>query len=1353
MAAITLLFFFSCNKAPKMLWQPNKQILAESGGFSLPREIIDRDLLAELATKAVIDAKPNLVKSPLKPIGEGLPLHPSKGPFFFENEDVLVAIAEDTTNIWVWLSQMNKQFSGKEVIFMPLLGEQTEGKLSISTKNRSLSFIEANDKLMKIEESQATGKIRLTPEKMAEMLSHFNQWEGIHLDIQKNKLDFIGSNASDNPQISVSDLIAAYNAIFVHEAAGEALFVDMDFGDGDKDYKVTFGGGFEDTRPGKVLLEADLLLKALSSGIDPWTNEKPLVQQMCYSGKKTPFQEAFCKYVNPFILKNKGQTNEVLYEAGTIYANSESEAKLIVDFSLNADESSQEAWDYVFFATDFKKDKILNEVLSQGYFNYTPTFNIDLMVEELMKDGRFKNIPKNILFEYLKTNEMKSLVSESTPCACVPKPYKFAIHNCEDDCDRIGTLELVNKIFALTVQQKSIVQEARRFNKERDRRLYATLAFMSPQVHEFLRSQPRASILEVFAILEKMEGQVTSENHEGLFANLAVLYFMSQDKNFTEAFLKLGEEDKLILAFVAARMMMSSDFAKMVNQLQFHNPLCECRGCEIPESVESMEDAFVKFVCKHLKKYPRTYLANLIRKEVKSEFEYLTADEFRSLKHTPLGEGVHTTRYWFFPGNEVLVVDSSITTFLFNRPNMIAKAERLNTRRGPYESVEYDDEIPGVQENLDLVNANYNELSEIFPTLKELNNLIRMLSFFRWIRDYHPYKFDLSAFAEAVDYGTPTPRKYPVYETVIALPGGGLLRAVGGVDLHSNTQVRIDQEKIDNFLSAMVSVKDSKSFVFDNKTFEVLGEFTLSGGLERESTQVFQNGQKQLDVKENNGLLEIYFAEDGKLQWSLVNEVDPFESTMTVSTTYSKGERHRASRNATNATETEHWIISRSDSTLAASKKQIGGEANGEPNVEKNIDKPFTEWLNMGLPFDAIWQLLSMRFDNARLVSKNGMYLFSYFLKGEEKNLLAREKEPNVWYTQPITAKESIHFLNTHSVAMSNKNINIRGIQLISTIPGDNIFISQDGFKHDSPLQVRLLNNKLSTYSISEWSALTRAIASTLFKNEKSDFVFFQPLLREKKKGSYESFELTNRPFLVETVANLNATHSGKGKRFGLLNFPASGSLSINPEEIWEAPRKRKYIFDLEGFSEPCRQQLFNIATSSPKNTVVFDKGTTIQPLPVSSDNPDEVIWITTLSEKEATERLEVASSKGWLKGVLRLRIFNVNNSVYSLGGNLFVENVNLQIIGAWQRIIDFETLLPLLQKMVLNDKSLELDKEIADHVASIRKEYKKNLTAMQLRIMRSFDDFLFVWEEASPPRGTDISSWKIFNKVQPNEK
>lgn len=1323
MAAISLLFFFSCNKAPKMLWQPNKQILAESGGFSLPREIIDRDLLAELATKAVIDAKPNLVKSPLKPIGEGLPLHPSKGPFFFENEDVLVAIAEDTTNIWAWLSQMNKQSSGKEVIFMPLLGEQTEGKLSISTKNRSLSFIEANDKLMKTEESQATGKIRLTPEKMAVMLSHFNQWEGIHLDIQKNKLDFIGSNASDNPQISVSDLIAAYNAIFVHEAAGEALFVDMDFGDGDKDYKVTFGGGFEDTRPGRVLLEADLLLKALSSGIDPWTQVNPLMDDWCVGKRENAFQRLFCDYIRDFAFKQNTKTKRIVNETvKTILDRFEKAIKVAVLSRIGGD---QECVDCIFEAGSFAQKKIIQDIYSKGQFC-------------------FKITDKGISY-------------------------------CKFPGDAEEATEWAKGIFSLDEREKDIVRKSKRFDNQEDRILYAVLAYGSEKTKTFLDYQPADKLKNAFETLKFIAPELSyliyrftlinaydvnpdfstlmdMFKNEGTIASVfGLIYFMSENPGFAKEFLSMNQSDQRTLAFITASALMNPKFAKLLNKLQFYNPLCDCISCSTPKVVYNVEDAFIRFVCSHLKNEERVYLAKLIKKELPW---YETANDISSdIPSEGDPNEVYTTRYWFFPGNEVLVVDSSISTFLFKHPNMIAKAERLDTRRGPYEPVEYNDEVPGVQENLKLVNENYDALSEIFPTLKELNNLIRMLSFFRWIRDYHPYKFDLSAFAEAVDYGTPTPRKYPVYETVIALPGGGLLRAVGGVDLHSNTQVRIDQEKIDNFLSAMVSVKDSKSFVFDNKTFEVLGEFTLSGGLERESTQVFQNGQKRLDVKENNGLLEIYFAEDGKLQWSLVNEVDPFESTMTVSTTYSKGERHRASRNASNTTETEHWEISRSDSTLTTSKKLAGGEANDEATVEKNIDKSFTEWLNMRLPFDAIWKLLSMRFDNARLVSKNGMYLFSYFLEGAENNLLAREKEPNVWYTQSITTKESIHFLNTLSVAMSNKNINIRGIQLISTIPVDNLLISQDGFKHDSPLQVRLLNNKLSTYSISEWSALTRAIASTLFKNEKSDFVFFQPLLREKKKGSYESFELTNRPFLVETVANLNATHSGKGKRFGLLNFPASGSLSINPEEIWEAPRKRKYIFDLEGFSEPCRQQLFNIATSSPKNTVVFDKGTTIQPLPVSSDNPDEVIWITTLSEKEATERLEVASSKGWLKGVLRLRIFNVNNSVYSLGGNLFVENVNLQIIGAWQRIIDFETLLPLLQKMVLNDKSLELDKEIADHVASIRKEYKKNLTAMQLRIMRSFDDFLFVWEEASPPRGTDISSWKIFNKVQPNEK
>ena len=1308
------LLLLGCGKPTQIIWRPSQQTMSQvASGSNLPYEPVDRALLAEMATSVLLETVPELIYSPLEPIGEDLPLHPQKGPFFFKNEAVFVAIAQDTASAWFFMEQLEEHLANKKIYFLKLPGEQADGILSISTQATLLDYRHQN--VVRTSTLSLPEKIKLTPEKVAESLSQFSQWEGVHLDTQLSLLTFFGSDVMDNPQISVSDLVAAYKAIFVHEAAGEALFVDMDFGEGDNDYKVTFGGGFEDTRPGKVLLEADLLLKALSSGIDPWTDEKPLVQQMCNSTKKAPFQEVFCEIVNPFILKNRKKAKDALDASWEIYKTSSEEASLIVDFSMQADrtsKSAKSAWDYVFFANDYEKDIIKHEIEQKNYFS------------------------------------LPSLFGGRSGCACVPT--FFWLNDCDKDCNGAATLKKVKEIFSLSNNQKSIVQEARMFEAENDRKLYATLAFISPAVHDFLRSQSRLNVSKVFSILEKLEEQLSDGNYESLYSSLAVLYFMSVDKDFVEAFLKLGDEDQLILAYVSARMMLDPGFGKMVNELQFHNPLCECLGCEIPEDINSMENAFVKFVCKHLRKFPRTYLAGLIRQEVHNDFDYLTAAEIRSYEEMPLGNGVHKTRYWFFPGNEVLVIDSSLNTFLFNRPNMEARAERLDTRRGPYEPIEYNtDVVPGVQENLNLINDNYDVLSRVFPTLKELNNLVKMLSFFRWIRDYHPYEFDLSAFSEVIDYGTPTLRKYPVRETVIVTPDGELLAFVGGVDLHSNTQVGLDQERIEAFLSAKNSSNGKQPFSFENKKFKASNELKAAGRSVAQSMQVFQSKQNRLEINQQDDLTTCHFSENGKLQWSLANLVHPLGNVMTVSTNYKDMQWYREFRDLKGAA--GQWKIQRDASTLTASKLTAAPLTTDESVLRnKKVEAQLAEWLNMGLPFDATWQLLSMQFDTARLVWQNGAYLFSYWFNGQEKHMLAREESIGNWLVQSVDMEQASQFLDlpAPTVSAKNKNIHILGIRLLSTIPVDNLVVSEVGYKDDAPVQVHLFEKKPLKYDITEWMKLINSKGSQPFVSEKGSVFLFQPVVKEKKKGGYESFQLTNRPFLVETVANLNATHAGSGKRFGLLDTPASGELPINVEEVWKAPRSRKFFFDMEGFSEPCKQELKAIHASSPGNTIVLEQG---QDMKIAtsgiSDSPEEMIWITGLSENEAVNRLELASSKGWFKNTYRLRLFNVNNPVYSLGKNLFIENENLSIIGAWQRIIDFETLKVLLKEMVLVKTPKELDSEVASQVASIKKEYKLELSPQKLRILRSFDDFSFFWEEARTNQPTGTSSWKVYEQ------
>lgn len=97
--------------------------------------------------------------------------------------------------------------------------------------------------------------------------------EAIEVD-GNNNLYFYGRNADrstlEGYPVSLSDIAVIYRSIFHY--GNNAPYISLDKHEDNRYAKVNFGGHFENTRAGNVVLEADKLFKALSTGLDPNTH-------------------------------------------------------------------------------------------------------------------------------------------------------------------------------------------------------------------------------------------------------------------------------------------------------------------------------------------------------------------------------------------------------------------------------------------------------------------------------------------------------------------------------------------------------------------------------------------------------------------------------------------------------------------------------------------------------------------------------------------------------------------------------------------------------------------------------------------------------------------------------------------------------------------------------------------------------------------------------------------------------------------------------------------------------------------------------------------------------------------------
>lgn len=97
--------------------------------------------------------------------------------------------------------------------------------------------------------------------------------EAVEVDVN-NDLYFYGRKAQKQTfagyPLSLSDIAVIYRSIFHY--GNNAPYISLDKHEDNRYAKVNFGGHFENTRVGNVVLEADKLFKALVTGLDPNTH-------------------------------------------------------------------------------------------------------------------------------------------------------------------------------------------------------------------------------------------------------------------------------------------------------------------------------------------------------------------------------------------------------------------------------------------------------------------------------------------------------------------------------------------------------------------------------------------------------------------------------------------------------------------------------------------------------------------------------------------------------------------------------------------------------------------------------------------------------------------------------------------------------------------------------------------------------------------------------------------------------------------------------------------------------------------------------------------------------------------------
>jgi len=141
----------------------------------------------------------------------------------------------------------------------------------------------------------------------------------------------------------------------------------------------------------------------------------------------------------------------------------------------------------------------------------------------------------------------------------------------------------------------------------------------------------------------------------------------------------------------------------------------------------------------------------------------------------PSSAGVHAqqTRLWFYPDRVDLTVSPQSDVMAMRRVRMSAASERLE---GATMTAEEGDDPPWTRATVAAINGDYDELASFFPELADLDQVVRLLSLFTWLRQAEAGGLPVPELDALLAIELPqayTPRRFPQLLTFDALPPSG----------------------------------------------------------------------------------------------------------------------------------------------------------------------------------------------------------------------------------------------------------------------------------------------------------------------------------------------------------------------------------------------------------------------------------------------------------------------------------------------------------------------------------------------------------------------------------------------------
>jgi len=140
------------------------------------------------------------------------------------------------------------------------------------------------------------------------------------------------------------------------------------------------------------------------------------------------------------------------------------------------------------------------------------------------------------------------------------------------------------------------------------------------------------------------------------------------------------------------------------------------------------------------------------------------------------------TRLWFYPDAVDLTVSPQADVLVMRRVRMSAASERV---LGETMTSAEGEDAPWTRETVVAINENYDALAASFPELADLDQVVRLLSFFSWLRQAESVGLLLPDLSVLLALELPelhTPRTFPQLLAFNALPAVGDEAAVASFD-------------------------------------------------------------------------------------------------------------------------------------------------------------------------------------------------------------------------------------------------------------------------------------------------------------------------------------------------------------------------------------------------------------------------------------------------------------------------------------------------------------------------------------------------------------------------------------------